>query len=85
MNTPVGPIPVPVLIAQGSRDTVVLPTAQDQFVRGRCSRGGAVDYRTFADRDHVSLIAPDSPLVPQLVQWTQDRLAGKPAADTCPA
>ena len=84
-NTPTGPIPVPVLLAQGAADDVVTPTAQDAYVRGRCDGGSPVDYRTYPGRSHVGLIAPDSPLIPELVQWTQDRLDGRPAGTTCPA
>ena len=84
-NTPTGPIPVPLLIAQGEADTVVTPTAQADYVHQRCADGGRVDYRTYPGRDHVGLIVPDSPLIPELLRWTQDRLDGKPAASTCPA
>jgi alpha-beta hydrolase superfamily lysophospholipase/uncharacterized membrane protein HdeD (DUF308 family) len=84
-NTPTGSIAVPVLVAQGGADTVVLPSAQAEYVHGRCADGGRVDYRTYPGRDHVGLIAADSPLIPELVRWTQDRLDGRPAADTCPA
>jgi pimeloyl-ACP methyl ester carboxylesterase len=84
-NTPTGPIPVPVLIAQGGADVVVPPTVQADYVHARCAAGGRVDYRIYPDRTHVGLIATDSPLIPDLVQWTQDRLDGKPAASTCSA
>ena len=50
----------------------------------RCAGGGRVDYRTYPGRDHVGLIAPDSPLIPDLIQWTHDRLDGKTAGSTCP-
>ena len=84
-NTPTLPIPMPVLVAQGTADDVVTPTAQDEYVRGRCEGGGRVDYRTYPGRDHVGLIAADSPLIPELVRWTQDRLDGRPAGSTCQA
>jgi hypothetical protein len=34
-------------------------------------------------RDHVGLVADDSPLIPDLVQWTKDRLDSRPAQSTC--
>ncbi len=83
-NIPTGPIPVPVLIGQGSSDTVVTPASQTDFVHVRCASGNRVDYRVYPDRTHVGLIAPDSPLIPDLVRWTQDRLDGKPAGSACP-
>ena len=82
-NTPTGPIPMPLLVAQGQDDTVVPPEAQADYVHGRCTAGGQVEYRTYPGRDHVGLIAVDSPLIPDLVKWTQDRLDGRPARSTC--
>jgi alpha-beta hydrolase superfamily lysophospholipase/uncharacterized membrane protein HdeD (DUF308 family) len=83
-NTPTGPIPVPLLIAQGGDDTVVPPGTQADFVRDRCATGGRVDYRSYPGRDHVGLIAADSPLIPDLLHWTRDRLDGRTDASTCP-
>lgn len=82
-NVPSGPIPAPVLVAQGADDRLVVPSAQDAYVDARCAAGYAVDYRTYAGLDHVGLVAADSPLVPDLLTWTADRFAGAPAADTC--
>jgi pimeloyl-ACP methyl ester carboxylesterase/uncharacterized membrane protein HdeD (DUF308 family) len=84
-NIPTGSMPMPVLVAQGQDDSVVPADSQADYVRGRCAAGGRVEYRTYPGRDHVGLIAVDSPLIPDLVQWTQDRLDGRPARSTCPA
>ncbi|MCE6996362.1 DUF308 domain-containing protein [Saccharothrix sp. S26] len=83
-NTPTGPISVPLLIAQGESDPLILPTVQAAYVRQRCAAGGAVDYRTYAGRDHLGVVAPDSPLIPDLLAWTQGRLDATPARSTCP-
>jgi acetyl esterase/lipase len=82
-NTPSGSIDVPLLVAQGETDNLILPTMQAEYVQQRCDRGGDVDYRTYPGRDHVGLVADDSPLIPDLVQWTQDRLDSRPAQSTC--
>ena len=82
-NVPAGPIGAPVLVAQGADDTLVSPAAQDAYVADRCAAGYPVDYRTYAGRGHVPLVEADSPLIPELVAWTAQRLAGEPAADTC--
>lgn len=82
-NTPSGPIQAPVLIAQGETDTTVPADVQAGFVRQRCATG-PVDYRTYPGRDHLGLIAADSPLIPDLLAWTQDRLAGRPPHSSCP-
>jgi uncharacterized membrane protein HdeD (DUF308 family)/alpha-beta hydrolase superfamily lysophospholipase len=83
-NTPTGPIPVPLLIAQGEADPVVTPSAQADYVRQRCVDGGRVDYRRYPDRDHVGLVR-GSPVIDDLLQWSRDRLDGKPDRSTCPA
>jgi uncharacterized membrane protein HdeD (DUF308 family)/pimeloyl-ACP methyl ester carboxylesterase len=82
-NVPSGPIAAPLFIGQGADDSLVVPAAQDAYVAARCAAGYAVDYRTYPGRDHVPLVEPDSPLVPELLAWTADRFAGVPAADTC--
>jgi acetyl esterase/lipase len=82
-NTPTGPIDLPLLVAQGETDNLILPTMQAGYVEQRCDLSGEVDYRTYPGRDHVGLVAGDSPLIPDLVQWTQDRLDSRPAQSTC--
>jgi acetyl esterase/lipase len=82
-NTPSGPIAAPVMIAQGEIDDLVLPRVQQAYVAARCAGGQAIAYRTYAGRDHVSLVALDSPLGADLVAWTRDRFGGKPATPTC--
>jgi uncharacterized membrane protein HdeD (DUF308 family)/predicted esterase len=83
-NVPTGPIDAPVLVAQGGTDPLVLPAMQQEFVALRCADGQAVDYRVYEGRDHMGVVADDSPLVPDLLAWTQDRFDGLPAASTCP-
>ncbi|NKI94670.1 hypothetical protein FHT26_002609 [Rhizobacter sp. SG703] len=82
-NTPVGPWPQPVLVAQGLADALVLPELQSRFVAARCRAGQAIDYRRYAGRDHLSVVAADSPLTPDLVAWTQLRFAGASADAAC--
>jgi uncharacterized membrane protein HdeD (DUF308 family)/acetyl esterase/lipase len=83
-NIPSGPITAPLLLAQGETDQLVIPSAQQEYADQRCtSGGGPVDYRTYAERDHVGVVAADSPLVPDLLDWTSDRFAGEDAPDSC--
>jgi hypothetical protein len=49
-NTPTGPIDVPLLVAQGEIDNLILPTMQAEYVQQRCDRGGDVDYGRRAAR-----------------------------------
>jgi pimeloyl-ACP methyl ester carboxylesterase len=83
-NTPARPLRQPLLVAQGRADDLVLPEIQARFVQGLCRAGQTLQYQTYADRDHLSVLAPDSPFVPELVRWTEDRLAGRPAPSGCP-
>jgi hypothetical protein len=71
------------LIAQGLADDLVRPDVQSRFVRGRCDAGEGLEYRTYAGRDHLSVVAPDSPLTRDLVQWTRDRLDKIPMSAKC--
>lgn len=83
-NIPSDPIEPPLLLAQGETDPLVIPAAQQEYADQRCaSGGGPVDYRTYPDRDHVGVVADDSPLVPELMEWTTARFAGDQAEDTC--
>jgi dipeptidyl aminopeptidase/acylaminoacyl peptidase len=83
-NTPTDPMTVPLLLAQGEIDELVIPSSQQEYAEGRCaSGGGPVDYRTYHDRGHVDVVADDSPLIPDLLKWTEQRFAGEQAPDTC--
>ncbi|WP_314034439.1 lipase family protein [Dietzia sp. CH92] len=82
-NSPTGPWPAPVLVAQGLADPLVTPTMQQDWVAGRCAAGDPIDFRTYPGLDHMGLVAADSPLTPQLVQWTLDRWAGAAPTPTC--
>ena len=82
-NIPAGPIEADLLIAQGETDPLVLPEVQQRFVRGRCDAGHDLEYRTYPDRDHVGVVAADSPLLPELIDWTRDRLDGVTPINNC--
>ena len=82
-NVPTGPVPAPLLIGQGEADTLITPAAQGAYVDGRCEAGQQVDYRTYAGRDHLRVVAADSPAVEDLLGWTVQRLQGAPVADSC--
>lgn len=82
-NTPDRSLPQPLLIAQGLSDDLVLPAIQTAFVQRRCGAGQTLEYRRYVGRDHLSLVAPDSPLTSDLVAWTKERIAGTPAPRGC--
>lgn len=84
-NTPTGHVAAPLLIAQGEDDDLVLPVVQDDYVRSRCQAGQSLTYLRASVRDHLTLVAPDSPLGLELVRWSAARLAGEPFPTGCKA
>jgi len=82
-NTPALPVSAPLLIAQGLADDLVLPAVQQRFVEERCRAGQAVQSVRYAGRDHLSLVAGDSPFADDLIRWTRERFAGAPAPAGC--
>ncbi|MBK0419925.1 DUF308 domain-containing protein [Leucobacter sp. CSA1] len=72
-NVPRATIPAPVLIGQGEADTLVIPAAQQEYVDEVRAAGGQIDYRTYPGVDHVPLVEADSPLIPELLAWTDGR------------
>lgn len=83
-NTPRDLIEAPVFIAQGESDNLVFPDIQAAYVVAQCAAGQSIDYRTYTDEDHISLVAPESPLTADLVTWTRERFQGAPAPNACP-
>jgi uncharacterized membrane protein HdeD (DUF308 family)/alpha-beta hydrolase superfamily lysophospholipase len=82
-NIPSGPVRAPLFIAQGTADPLVVPTMQDRYVAQRCTAGYPLQYRTYPGRDHLSVVADNSPYIPDLVAWTQDRFDHRPQQNTC--
>jgi len=82
-NEPRGAMGVPVLIAQGLTDDLVLPELQDAFVRQRCDRRQIIEYRRYVGLDHLLLVAADSPYAGDLVDWTRRRFAHEIAVSRC--
>lgn len=82
-NGPPYGVEAPLLLAQAADDTLVTSEMQDAYVEGLCAAGREVDYRTYEGVGHVPLVEADSPLIPELFEWTRARLAGEPALSTC--
>ena len=83
-NVPLGPWPAPVFLGQGTDDEVVVARLQDDYVARLCAAGRPLRYTTYAGRNHMGVLEPDSPLNADLEQWTKDRLAGSPQENSCP-
>lgn len=82
-NVPTLPIDAPLLLAQGATDGLILASVQAEYVEARCAAGQAIEFRTYAGLDHIPLVEADSPLLPDLFEWTQARLDGEPFEPTC--
>jgi hypothetical protein len=82
-NTPRGAIDVPLRIAQGMADPLVLVSVQRAYVNQRCHAGQPVEYRIYRNRDHFSILGPRSPLVPYLLAWSEARFAGRAVERKC--
>jgi acetyl esterase/lipase len=79
-NTP-GMIPrdVPVFLAQGTTDTVVLPAVTRDFA-GRLCRGGTSVHLIEMKADHLGIATGSAG---QIVEWIQGRFAGAPPERGC--
>src|SRR5436190_1394574 len=82
-NTADRPIEAPVVIAQGLSDVVVPPSATGAYVEARCAAGQRLEYWTFAERDHGTIIQPGTPLEELLIRWTMAHFANEPQASSC--
>lgn len=80
-NTPgAAPIPAPVLVNQGTADTIVWPSVTASWVQGQCAKGAVVTEHVYEGVTHT-LIGFDSE--PDTAAWIADRFAGAPAATAC--
>lgn len=80
-NTP-GPLPrdIPLFIAQGTADNVVIPSVTEAYVRRQCGAKSAVRVVMIPGQGHA-FIARDSATA--AVQWMADRFAGAPPPSDC--
>jgi alpha-beta hydrolase superfamily lysophospholipase len=80
-NTPgATPVGVPLYVAQGATDTLVLPGATQQFVAHECAAGDHVTFESYPDTGH-GLIALKA--VPAVITFFAAVLADAPPASTC--
>jgi len=77
------PVAVPLLIAQGGADAVVLPAATDAYVEARCAAGQRLEYWKFVGLDHSGIVRPGAALETPLVAWTTARFANEPQPSGC--
>lgn len=80
-NTPGrAPVGVPMLVAQGEADTLVLPATTDDYVQKLCASGEHVQYHRYTDIDHG---LAGWRAVPAVIPFFADVAAGRTPASTC--
>ena len=79
-NTPPAPAGVPVFVAQGLKDDVVLPPTTAQLEQDWCRRGVKISVNWYPDATHFTVTAQSAS---SAVDWMAARFAGSPAPDTC--
>lgn len=70
----------PVLVMQGTADTVVNPNATTQYIERVCEFGTPVQYTLYSDATHQTIPKDASG---EFMSWFADRFAGKDAPTTC--
>jgi acetyl esterase/lipase len=80
-NTP-GTLPpdIPIFLAQGSKDGIVLPRITQDYMRRLCAAGSAVKLDVMPDVAHGFIAAKSAK---SAVAWIADRFAGLPAPSDC--
>jgi alpha-beta hydrolase superfamily lysophospholipase len=73
---------VPLMIAQGSADTLVTRPSTDALVDALCGKGSTVEYRIYDGQDHRATV-PGS--LADVQRFVAAALSGEPATDTCAA
>lgn len=74
-------IPVPVLITQGTADTIVRPDITEAWVAGQCRAGVTVELRAYDGVTHTDIAKASAD---DVATWVADRFAGAPPSSTCP-
>ncbi len=71
---------MPLFIAQGAKDDVVMPPLTRLFAQESCRLGDNVRFVWKPDSDHLSIAVATTDVT---VDWLADRFAGKPAESDC--
>jgi alpha-beta hydrolase superfamily lysophospholipase len=81
------PVGGPLLLLQGDADSVIPKSDTDQVAATLCRTGARVAYRAYPGLEHDTypgqVTGIDDGAMPDILAWTADRFAGKPAASTC--
>ena len=79
-STGVKGIDVPVFIAQGTKDTVVVPEVTQAYAKRLCDAGVTVELKMYVGGTHVPM---GKDAAPDVSDWVRARFDGTPATSTC--
>jgi predicted esterase len=72
---------------QGDADSVITKSDTDQVASTLCQDGARMTYRVYPGLGHDTypgqITGIDDGAMPDILAWTADRFAGKPAPSTC--
>lgn len=71
----------PLLLAQGTEDEIVNVQRTIDFFERVCELGQSTRLLVLRGTDHGSIVLAAAPTI---ARWLNDRLAGRPAVDSCP-
>ncbi len=71
---------VPTAIYQGDDDPTVMPSATRAYMKTACANGSTVEYRHYANTDHIETPAA---AIDDFLAWVAGRFEGKPAPSSC--
>ena len=72
--------PSPLLIIHGEADEQIPVERSEALFRRLCALGQVVERRTYAGQSHAGVVLRS---FPEMLQWMDDRAAGKPASSGC--
>lgn len=70
----------PILVMQGTADTVINPNSTDEYVKRACSFNKPVEYTKYQGATHQTI---PNVAEPEYLGWIADRFAGRPAPSNC--
>lgn len=79
-NTPTAPSGLPVFVAQGQLDTVVLPSTTAQLEQSWCASNSALTVEWYPSADHFAIASASAS---NAMNWIAQRFAGQAAGNTC--
>ncbi len=80
-NTPSAPpAALPVFVAQGGADTLVVPTATEGYVAASCRAGARMTFRLYPTETHGTIA---NAALPDVLSFLAGGLAGTPPPTTC--